>query len=154
MKKILILLVFVSSFLTSCIKLGLDELPVYNLTKITTFNMEYRFEAKNANGVSYVEDMGIPTTVKIDTIANVVNVTPTLPAANSIFTVAERQKVSLSNLVAFCSLETAASIKPIGNSPKMGIPADWSTEHKYLVTAADGKTTREWTIKVSPLITQ
>lgn len=154
MKKILFLLFVVSSFLTSCIKSGLVDLPVYSLTKITSFNLEYRFEAKNANNVAYVEDVAILTTVKIDTIANLVTVIPTLPPANTVFTTVERQKVSLSILVGMCSLETAASIKPIGTSPKLGVPGDWTTEHKYLVTAADGKTTRSWTIRVSPLITQ
>ncbi len=152
MRKIYFNLILLGAVVSSCLKSGLEDLPAYNLTKITSFNMEYRFEAKNANSVSYVEIVNIATTVKIDTTTNIVTVIPTLPAANSIFTSAERQKVSLSKIIAFCSLETAASIKPVGDSPKLGVPGDWTVERKYLVTAADGKTFREWTIKVNTML--
>jgi hypothetical protein len=151
MKKIYVILILLGAVVSSCLKDGLEDLPAYDLTKITSFNLEYRFEAKNANGVSYVEVVTLPTTVVIDSESNKVTVTPSLPAANSVFTVAERSKVSLKKIIGYCSLETAASIKPIGDSPKLGVPGDWTVERKYLVTAADGKTTREWTIKVNPL---
>jgi hypothetical protein len=151
MRKIYLILILLGAVVSSCLKSGLEDLPAYNLTKITSFNMEYRFEAKNANGVSYVEVVTLPTTVQIDVANNKVTVTPSLPAANSVFTVAERKKVNMTNIIGYCSLETAASIKSVGNSPQLGVPGDWTAERKYLVTAADGKTTQEWTIKVNPL---
>ena len=151
MRKIYLILILLGVVVSSCLKSGLEDLPVYNLTKITSFNMEYRFEAKNANGVSYVEVVTLPSTVNIDAANNKVTVTPSLPAANSVFTIAERKKVSMTNIIGYCSLETAASIKPVGDSPQLGAPGNWTAERKYLVTAADGKTTQEWTIKVNPL---
>ncbi|MGV8827726.1 MAG: DUF5018-related domain-containing protein [Breznakibacter sp.] len=151
MKKTYLFSILVGLLATSCLKSGLEDLPAFNLTKITSFNMEYRFEAKNANSVSYVEVVTLPTSTIIDTVKNIVTVTPSRPVANAVFTREERKKVNMTNILGYCSLETAASIKPIGNSPKLGVPGDWTADRQYLVTAADGRTTREWTIKVNPL---
>ncbi|MDP4183662.1 MAG: hypothetical protein Q8862_00695 [Bacteroidota bacterium] len=150
MKKIFILFLFVGSLLTSCIKANLDELPVYNLTGITSFNLEYKFEVKNENNVSYVSEVNIPCDVTIDNQNSIITVIPTMPSTNSEFTAEEQAKVTLKKLIGYCSLETAASIAPIGNAPKMGALGDWSVDNKYKVIAADGKTTREWTVKVIP----
>lgn len=72
----------------------------------------------------------------------------TIPAAGGKFTEAERAKVSLNNLVVYVNISTAARVTPLDGSPKFGVPADWTQEHKYSVMAADG-TKKIWTIKVS-----
>ena len=73
---------------------------------------------------------------------------PDIPAAGGKFTEAERAKVSLSNLVVYVNVSTAARVTPLDGSPKFGVPADWTREHKYSVMAADG-TKKIWTVKVT-----
>ena len=75
-----------------------------------------------------------------------------LEAYNGSFTDAVRQNVSLSNLIAYIDLSTAARIMPLNGAPKLGSPGDFSAkEFKYQVTAADG-TKREWTIKITDFV--
>ena len=50
-------------------------------------------------------------------------------------------------MVVYVTLSSAATIKPIGDSPTLGVPADWTADHQYEVTAANG-TKKTWTIVV------
>ena len=61
----------------------------------------------------------------------------------------ERPNFTESKAVVAVTISTAATIKPIGDAPKLGVPGDWTKDNQYEVTAADG-TKKVWTIVVEP----
>ena len=151
MKKLInsILLMFLMCMVSSCLKSGLDDLEAYNEAKITNLNFEYRWwdEAKNQMSV---KTLNIEKQISED--ENLITCKLTVPEASGDFTDAIRQNVSLSNLIAYMDLSTAARIAPMNGAPKLGNPGDFSAkEFKYIVTAADG-TKREWTIKITDFV--
>lgn len=151
MKKILYICSVLLLTLTSCVSSGLEELPVYNEAEITNFNLEHRFLSTNANGIQYLEVVALGATVKIDAAAATITATPTIPAPTSAFTQNERRKVTLEKIVAYTKLSPAAKIVPLDGASVLGIPGNFTTERQYKVTAADGTTSKVWTIKVNPL---
>lgn len=141
---------------TSCLKKGLEDLPEFEENDITGINrVEYRFisdDVSNASGQKIVKFVNLPIkgTPEINNVEKIVRLEVSVPKANSSFTEAERDKVALSNLSIIVNLSTAARIFPIGSSPKLGVPGDWSKPNKYLVEAANGNKA-EWTIEVISL---
>ena len=99
-------------------------------------------------GENIVAEKELDRTNDIDSDNGIATAVFTIPAAGGKFTEAERAKVSLNNLVVYVNISTAARVTPLDGSPKFGVPADWTQEHKYSVMAADG-TKKIWTIKVS-----
>ena len=151
MKKLIntVLLLFLIGIVSSCLKSGLDDLEAYNKAEITNLNFEYRWwdEAKNQMAV---KTLNIEKQISQDD--NLITCKLTVPTASGSFTDAVRQNVSLSNLIAYIDLSTAARIMPLNGAPKLGSPGDFSAkEFKYQVTAADG-TKREWTIKITDFV--
>ena len=146
MKKLIntVLLLFLIGTVSSCLKSGLDDLEAYNEAEITNLNFEYRWwdEAKDQMAV---KTLNIEKQISKDD--NLITCKLTVPTASGSFTDAVRQNVSLSNLIAYIDLSTAARIMPLN-----GAPGDFSAkEFKYQVTAADG-TKREWTIKITDFV--
>ncbi len=78
------------------------------------------------------------TDYKINLSSNTVTCCLTVPVADGEFTQAVRSNVVLSDLIAYTTISTAASIKPEGNAPPLGTPCDWTTANTYTVTAANG----------------
>ncbi len=154
MNKILKLVPALLSILlfTSCLKSGLDDLPAFEDAEITSFKFEYRWVVKNVdNDQLSVQTLDVTNT--IDTENNVVDCTITVPAASDDFPTEVRDLVTESNIVGYCNISTAASLKPIGNAPKLGIIQDFSgSSFQYEVTAADGKTKKVWTINIVDFI--
>lgn len=151
MKKLIniILVIFLMGTVSSCLKSGLDDLETYNEAEITNVNFECRWwdEAKNQ---MVVKTLGIEKQISKD--ENLITCKLTVPAASGNFTEAVRQDVSLSSLIGYMDLSTAARIAPLNGAPKLGNPGDYSArEFKYLVTAADGSK-REWTIKITDFV--
>ena len=145
MKKLIntVLLLFLIGTVSSCLKSGLDDLEAYNEAEITNLNFEYRWwdEAKDQMAV---KTLNIEKQISKDD--NLITCKLTVPTASG------RQNVSLSNLIAYIDLSTAARIMPLNGAPKLGSPGDFSAkEFKYQVTAADG-TKREWTIKITDFV--
>lgn len=137
--------------LTSCIDSGLEDLPVYNEVEITSFDLEHRYLLPNANGVEHLAVVRLTSTAVIDKVAGTITVTATIPSPNSTFSQTERKKVTLKSIVGYTKLSPAARIEPLEGAPVLGILGDFSTVRKYKVTAADGVTTKIWTITVKPL---
>lgn len=52
---------------------------------------------------------------------------------------------SLKTVVVVLNISTAAVIRPLGDSPALGVPGDWSKPNQYEITAADG-TKKIWTV--------
>lgn len=88
------------------------------------------------------------TDYKINLSSNTVTCCLTVPVADGEFTQAVRSNVVLSDLIAYTTISTAASIKPEGNAPTLGTPGDWTTANTYTVTAANGDS-KTWTIEVT-----
>jgi hypothetical protein len=143
------------TLLTSCLKSGLADLPVYTDCDITNIYFEYRYEDPTAlwiDGSPIVKYITLVVATKtIDAAANTVTVGINVPAASGTFTTAERAKVALTNIVCTMNISTAATIAPLEGAPKLGVPGDFSAIRKYLVTAADGKTTKTWTVTITAL---
>lgn len=154
MKKIIysILTLLATLFLSSCLHMGLEDLPEYEDALISSVSrVEYRYisdEISPASGQQIVKSSVLNHTADINKEAGTVAITATVPAN---FPTSERAKLSNANLSVNLNLSAGARIVPIGNSPTLGIPGDWSTPNKYLVTAANG-TTKEWTITVANIV--
>ncbi len=151
MKKLInaILLIFLMCTVSSCLKSGLDDLETYNEAEITNLNFEYRWwdEANNQMAVKPLN-----TEKQILKDESLLTCKVTVPGASGSFTEAIRQSISLSSLIAYMELSTAARIAPMNGAPKLGNPGDFSAkEFKYLVTAADGSQ-REWTIRITEFV--
>ncbi len=130
---------------SSCLKSGLDTLPAFSDAKIDRFDFEYRWV--NSKGSFSVQTLTTNSVVSNDTV----KISISVPAPSSTFPEAERPKVSLSNIVAYCNISTAAKMEPVSGSPRLGVPADFTNgPFKYKVTAADGSS-KIWTVVVAPL---
>ena len=154
MKKVIYNLFFVCLVfsLSSCLKSGLEDLPEYEDANITTvsgvFHRYYSDEIEPSTGQPRIKDAGL--TVGNSRISNddcTVKMTLTLPGD---FPESEKSKLSLNKIVMIVGLSSAARISPIGDSPRLGVPGDWSKENKYEVIAADGSK-KVWTIHVESL---
>lgn len=135
--------------LCSCLTSGLDPLPAYEDADITNFKFEHRWSIKEGTSDKLqVKEMTVD--LSIDKEKNVVSAKITVPPAGEGFLQNEREKVSLKSIVGYCSLSTAARIEPIGSAPRLGVPGDFSqSPMTYKVTAADGKTVKEWKLIIT-----
>lgn len=134
---------------SSCLTGGLDELESFDDTDLKNFQFEYRWERPlnetNPNNTQ-LGVVSLATDCKIE--GDVIYCTITVPEAGnpSMFTESIRAQVSLDNIVGMATISTAATISPIGNAPILGKFGNFSNECKYVVTAVDGKTQKEWTV--------
>jgi hypothetical protein len=132
-------------FFTSCLTTGLEELPVYKDAEITNFKFEYRWsEKEGTSDLLKVKPLTVNLAINKEKQEIVCKIT--VPQADSQgFTEAVRDNVSLNNIVGFCTISTAATIAPIGTSPALGKPADFSQPNmSYEVIAADKTTKKTW----------
>lgn len=146
--KWLMLLLMCMPLIASCSK---EDLPAYEEAEITKVGAYHRFYSGDKDaltGENIVAEKELDRTNDIDSDNGIATAVFTIPAAEGKFTEAERSKVSLNNLVVYVNISTAARVTPLDGSPKFGVPAYWTQEHKYSVMAADG-TKKIWTIKVS-----
>ena len=140
---ILLLLLMVST--SSCLKAGLDDLETYDQSEITNIRFEYRWWDETEKRLRVIE-MNVDK--NIDAKSKEISCTITVPEASNAFTSSVRENVSLNNLTMNVDISTAARIKPIGNSPTLGAPQDFSAkDFIYQVTSASGTST-EWSIKI------
>lgn len=150
MKKIFlinIILIACMAGLGSCLKAGLDDLPSYEDANITDCYFEYRYSTTRTDGGTVVNVVRMTNKTKtIDSQGNTVTMVITVPAISGTFTEAERAKVTLTNIAAYCYLSNTAKIEPLDGAPALGTIGNFTSPVKYKVTAADGKTTKTWTI--------
>lgn len=153
MKKILykLFLLFTVLSFSSCLKSNLDELPVYeeaDITSVSAVQFRYLSDKKSpASGEYIVEEVNLHYTGDIDVDNATVKIKVKKPDT---FPTVQEDNLSKANLVVVVTLSTAARLTPAEGSPKLGVPADWSKTHKYIVTSASGKK-KEWTIEVVSL---
>lgn len=137
--------------LPSCLEMGLEDLPTYSDAEINSFKFEYRWSVKEGpSDVLRVKPLDVDQSINKE--AGTIHIKIRVPKADGSFTESVRDQVTLKNIVGYCSISTAATIRPLDGAPRLGAPGDFSKSPlKYLVTAADGKTTKEWTITVDPI---
>ena len=140
------LLVLLAVTFSSCLKMGLDELPTSDKADITNVKFEYRWWDETAEQIRVLE-----TTTNNQITDHTINCTITVPDVTEIFTSDIREKVSLSDLVCTTDISAAASIRPVNGAPALGTPGDFSGKtFNYLVIAANGSEI-EWEIKIIAL---
>ena len=134
---------------TSCLESNLEDLDTYKNNDIETGYAWYRYKGTdkiNASGEYQIIQKQLRTTAAdIDTDKGTCALEFTVP---SNFSDTERDNVSINNLVVAVSISTAAVVTPLEGSPAFGVPADWSSPHKYSVKAANGDT-KIWTVSVT-----
>ena len=144
-----LLLLFATVSFSSCLEGGLDDLPVYDEANIKGIKFEYRWMVKEGTGEK-LSVKSLNTSYDINEEASTVTCNITVPAAGGQFTEEVRDKVSLKNLNAFCTISTAATMKPLGSAPVLGKIGDFSQQNmEYEVTAADGKTKKVWKLVIA-----
>ena len=147
-KIILAMLVMALSF-SSCLESDLKDLPTFDGNDITAGYAWYRYKGDNklnASGEQQVIQKQLQRTGQvIDNEAATCALQFKVPTN---FSDAEKNGVNINNIVVAVEISTAAVMTPVEGSPKLGVPADWSTPHKYSVKAADGKT-KIWTVSVT-----
>ena len=146
--KWLMLLLMCMPLIASCSKADLPAYEEAAIPKVGAYHRFYSGDKDALTGENIVAQKELDRTNDIDSDNGIATAVFTIPAAGGKFTEAERAKVSLNNLVVYVNISTAARVTPLDGSPKFGVPADWTQEHKYSVMAADG-TKKIWTIKVS-----
>lgn len=144
-----ILLLFACLSFSSCLESGLDDLPSYEEADIKAFTFEYRWMVKEGTSEKLrVQKMSTDVDINIDNAT--VTCTITVPNVNGAFTQEIRDKVSLSNLNAYCTISTAATITPLGDAPVLGKIGDFSKSNmQYEVVAADGKNKKTWKLVIT-----
>jgi hypothetical protein len=155
MKKFIISLFVTLATLTlsSCLEGNLEELPVFDDAEIASVRYaDYRWKSSTATvlggeAATYKQVLNVEESKKVSDGQIEVKISVPLPTGD--FTSNVRSQVSVNNISLAVTISTAARIEPIGDSPKLGVPGDWSKPNKYRVTAADGKTKKEWTITVT-----
>ena len=134
---------------TSCLESNFEELGTYDGNDITAGYAWYRYKGDNkinASGEQQVIQKQLQRTGQvIDNEAATCALQFKVPTN---FSEAEKNGVNINNIVVAVDISTAAVMSPVDGSPKLGVPADWSTPHKYSVKAADGKT-KIWTVSVT-----
>lgn len=134
---------------TSCLESNFEELDTYDGNDITAGYAWYRYKGDNklnASGEQQVIQKQLQRTGQvIDNEAATCALQFKVPTN---FSEAEKNGVNINNIVVAVEISTAAVMTPVEGSPKLGVPADWSTPHKYSVKAADGKT-KIWTVSVT-----
>lgn len=134
---------------TSCLESNFEELDTYDGNDITAGYAWYRYKGDNkinASGEQQVIQKQLQRTGQV--IDNDEATCALQFKVPTNFSEAEKNGVNINNIVVAVDISTAAVMSPVDGSPKLGVPADWSTPHKYLVKAADGKT-KIWTISVT-----
>lgn len=156
MKKILnfIMVMVLAVCSSSCLDSNLEDLGLLSDCDIIGVETHYRYIDES----QIIPASGEPKVIQIRTAAySRTYVTDEDDPTKGVCTIrytkqyipaSELPNFSETNLVVTVTLSTAATIRPLGDAPKLGVPGDWSKDtNQYEVTAADG-TKKTWTIIV------
>ena len=136
-----------SMWFTSCLKSDLEELPTFSDAEITNFRFEYRWidDSLEFNQLRVIQ---LQTDTSINEDTNAVNCSITVPPTNGDFPQEIRDQVTLSNLVGYADISTAATMAATQGGPELGEISDFSTSQiQYEVTAADGSK-KTWNLTI------
>ena len=139
--------------LSSCLDGNLESLPTFDDAEISNVRYaDYRWKSSTetvlgGEAATYKQVLNVEESKKVSD--GNIEVKISVPLASGNFTSSVRSQVNVKNIALAVTISTAARIEPIDGAPTLGIPGDWSKPNKYRVTAADGKTKKEWTITVT-----
>lgn len=144
------ILAFVGALcLASCLKDGLPEYENWDQNMVNNVYVEYRFESDEIfQGQPVVAYQRLNVTQEIDSVNNKVSLKITVPASSGAFTEEQRTKVAQNHLWIYMDVSTAATVSPVGDTPKLGDPTDLTVPQTYQVAAANGAK-RTWTVQVT-----
>lgn len=147
--KLFLLMLVASLSLTSCLESGLEDLDTYEGNDITAGFAYYRYidasKTMVVSGENAVKQKQLTRTKQeIDPATGTCTLTFKVP---SNFTAAERADVNVGKLVVTAQISSVAVMNPVGDAPRLGVPADWTSAHQYKVTAANGAS-KIWTINI------
>lgn len=143
--KFVLCTLFLISF-SSCLKMGLDDLPTSDNAEISNVKFEYRWWDEKTEQLRVVE-----LTTNNNITDHTISCTITVPTVTDNFTSEIRNQVSLTNIVCLTDISAGASIRPLDGAPALGTPGDFSGKtYSYLVIAADGSEI-EWKINIIAL---
>lgn len=134
--------------MSSCLESDLEELDSYSNCDVTYGDVYWRYYGDDvipASGEKQVKQVRLAAARTQDAE----NCTYTIRYVTGNIPEAERPNFTESKAVVILTISTASTIKPIGDAPTLGVPGDWTSDHQYEVTAADG-TKKTWTIIVEP----
>lgn len=125
---------------TGCLSSDIDEPDkVFDGANITGVQgIYYRY----IDGQGNVKQVRLAMGYDLDNEQQVCEIVYLLP---SNFPQDQKDKFSLKSVVVVLNISTASTIRPLGDSPTLGVPGDWSKPNQYEVTAADG-TKKVWTV--------
>lgn len=133
----------------SCLENNLEELSTYDGNDITSGYAWYRYKGDNVINASGEVQVIQKQLQRIGQVINADAATCTLAfKVPTNFSEKEKNNVNINNIVVGVDISSAAVMSSIDGAPRLGVPADWSTPHKYAIKSADGKT-KIWTISVS-----
>lgn len=155
MKKIIFLLFVLTLSMTSCLKSDLEVMEGSTNCELSDVEFEYRWTEDvigsdgKPTGVSELQYKKLDVNKSIDKNNGKVILKLTVPKAGGKFTNEVREKASLSNIVGMFTVSSAASVKPLNNAPKLGLPGDYSQKtYTYRVIAAAGNY-MDWIIDIT-----
>lgn len=147
--KYILAALFIGMTCSSCLEANLKELDTFKGSAITSTFAYYRYIDESftypLSGAHAIKQAALTVSNDINADAGTCTITATIP---SNFPADQISKVSVREIVVAVEISAAAVIEPVDGSPALGTPADWSSPHKYVVTAANGDT-KEWTISVN-----
>lgn len=150
MKKYLNILaaIFVAVLTTSCLDSDLEDLGEHSGCSIETANVYWRYYGSNVNsgtGEQEVKQVYLAAAREKDEE----NCTYKVRYALNNIPEAERPNFTESKMVVVLTVSQAAIVKPVGDAPTLGAPGDWTGDHQYEITAANGDK-KVWTVIVEP----
>ncbi len=150
-----VLIIFATAGLSSCLTGNLEDVPAFEEAEIVNVKFDFRYKDATAvwiDGQPTVKVAGLIVQSKeINSANGTITVSLSIPGPSGSFTQDVRRQINISNIVGKFNISTGASIVPLNDSPVLGIPGDFSVSRRYEVKAADGKTSKVWTITVNPL---
>lgn len=139
---------------SSCLKVNLEDLPLYDAADIVDVKFDFRYKDmsdKWIDGEPIVKVVSLLVENKtIDNEAGIIKCSIRVPDITTSFTEDIRGTVSLKNIVGKFNISTAAIIRPLDGSPVLGSPGDFSKPCKYRVKAANGFE-KDWIIEIIEL---
>lgn len=142
---------------TSCLEHDLEELELHTGCDITRVDCAYRWvtdEIHPGTGAEKVKHVYVSAysrtyeTDEADPTRGVCKISYSKTNIPEEFRAdCEKLYPNERGMAVYVTISTAATIKPIGNAPALGVPADWTADYEYEVTAADG-TKKIWKIIV------
>lgn len=157
---------------SSCLTNERAKLDLYDGTEITSFSLEYRYsivpKSPDPDGKDGLPQMRVvnieadittndPNVSSASSLANPpegselnsITLTPYLPRVRGTFTQAEQDKISNTQIWGVTSISPGATIIPMGDAPRLGVPGDFSAPRQYKVISANGES-KIWTLLVAP----